>query len=327
MGVDWSNLADADEMRAALRRHYGIGGAADVEAGGASAAAADEDDEELAEQRELIEMMGYDDAMQALGEEGIEIQEDTLEWMHSALLAHFTGQPIPGPGARPSGGVDGSVEEDRPKAAPRLDGAVVYSGYLSKVAQGKFQSKRKPKRLHFELMQNSLAYYDTPGGTRLRDVDLTTAVEIRLKGPTPGKELAPKSWRAKDGCAMQLVTPFRTLELHAEEPEQASEWIRMVTKQLEAISVSLAEEADLDLDDDELVEHAFETFEKYATPGADGDEVMTKQNVDDMLREETGFAAQQEYIDTVFNKFNKSKSGYIDVDEFLGIYKFMFMVQ
>lgn len=322
MGVDWSNLADADDMRAALRRHYGIGGASDVEAGGASAAAGDEDDEELAEQRELIEMMGYDDAVEALGEEGIEIQEDTLEWMQSALLAHFTGRPIPGP----SGVAHGS-EEDRPRAAPRLEGAAVYSGYLSKVAEGKFQSKRKPKRLYFELMESSLAYYDSPGSSRLRDIDLTTAVEIRPKGPTSGKELAPKSWRAKDGCAIQLVTPFRTWELHADEPAQASEWIRMVTKQLEVISASLAEEADLDLDDDELVQHAFETFEKYATPGADGDEVMTKQNVDDMLREETGFAAQQEYIDTVFNKFNKSKSGYIDVDEFLGIYKFMFMVQ
>jgi hypothetical protein len=192
---------------------------------------------------------------------------------------------------------------------------------LSKVAQGKFQSKRKPKRLYFELKAISLVYYDTEGGRRLREIDLSTAADIRAKVSASEKD------RAKDACAMQLVTPLRTWELHADDPGQAAEWIRILSNQLEVISGRLAEEADLDLDDDDVIEHAFGTFEQYAVPGDNGEDVLTKASVDDLLREEIGFAANQEYLDAVFNKFDKSSTNTIDVDEFLGIYKFMFLVQ
>ena len=195
------------------------------------------------------------------------------------------------------------------------------SCFLSKVAEGKIQSKRKPKRLYFELMSSSLVYYENPGGRRLREIDLSTAADIRPKVSALEKD------RAKDASAMQLVTPLRTWELHADDPEKAAEWIRMLRKQMEVISGSLAEEAGLDLHDDDVIEHAFSTFEQYAVPGADGEEVLTKASLEDLLREEVGFAANQEYIDAVFDKFDKNNSRDIDVDEFLGIYKFMFLVQ
>jgi hypothetical protein len=324
VGVDWADFSSEDEMRVALRVHYGVGDEADEAApAAADAGDEDEDDEELQEQRELIEMMDYEDAAEALAEEGVEVLEDTLEWMQSALLAHFTGRPIPGPGASLSGG--GDVEDfddtDRSQASTHVAEDAVYSGYLSKVAEGKIQSKRKPKRLYFELMSSSLVYYENPGGRRLREIDLSTAADIRPKVSALEKD------RAKDASAMQLVTPLRTWELHADDPEKAAEWIRMLRKQMEVISGSLAEEAGLDLHDDDVIEHAFGTFEQYAVPGADGEEVLTKASLEDLLREEVGFAANQEYIDAVFDKFDKNNSRDIDVDEFLGIYKFMFLVQ
>lgn len=321
VGVDWSDFSSEDEMRVALRAHYGIGDEADAAA--PVAGDVDVDDEELQEQRELIEMMSYEDASEALAEEGIEVLEDTLEWMQSALLAHFTGQPVPGPSASLRGDGDGdeSDDADRSQTSTHVKEDAVYSGFLSKVAESKIHSKRKPKRVFFELMSSSLVYYDRPGGKRLREIDLSTAADIRAKVSASEKD------RAKDANAMQLVTPLRTWELHAEDPEQAAEWIRIVKKQLEVISGSLAEEAGLDLDDDEVIEHAFGTFEQYAVPGADGEEILNKASVDDLLREEVGFAANQEYLDAVFDKFDKTKSGEIDVDEFLGIYKFMFLVQ
>ena len=93
------------------------------------------------------------------------------------------------------------------------------------------------------------------------------------------------------------------------------------------ITESAAVEANLDMDDDDVIENAFATFEKYSTPGADGEEILTKESIDDMLREEIGFAVNQEYVDTVFSKYDRDGTNIIDVDEFLEIYKFMWLVQ
>jgi hypothetical protein len=166
-----------------------------------------------------------------------------------------------------------------------------------------------------------LAYYDSPGGARLRGIDLRTAVDIRAKPSVSGKD------REKDARAVQLVTPLRTWELLADDSLQAAEWIRVVKKQLDLITESAAVEANLDMDDDDVIENAFATFEKYSTPGADGEEILTKESIDDMLREEIGFAVNQEYVDTVLSKYDRDGTNIIDVDEFLDIYKFMWLAQ
>jgi hypothetical protein len=351
VGLDWGALGSEEAMRAGLRSHYGIaddvvatGGDDDDHGDGGEEPSGGADDQE---HRELIEMMDIDDTSVALAEEGIEIAENTLEWMQCALLAHFTGRPIPGPGARwGSGGGHAAAEAAAPatqwggsdggdddyattdvaaefdvESLLQPEGTVVYSGYMSKVAAGKFQSKRKPKRLHFELEPSSLAYYDSPGGARLRGIDLRTAVDIRAKPSVSGKD------REKDARAVQLVTPLRTWELLADDSLQAAEWIRVVKKQLDLITESAAVEANLDMDDDDVIENAFATFEKYSTPGADGEEILTKESIDDMLREEIGFAVNQEYVDTVLSKYDRDGTNIIDVDEFLDIYKFMWLAQ
>lgn len=360
VGIDWTNLSGEAEMRAALRDHYGLGSSDDkqkaVSTGGNEGEEGeereekeeqrekegeekeDENNDELEEQRELIGMMDYDDALQALQEEKVEILEETLDWMQCALLAHLTGRQIPAPGAKwgqkaedarldfDDEGLNTAVA-NRPQAStdPQAPSqpqaaAVVHSGYLSKVMEGAFKSRLKPQRLYFELMPSSLVYYDKPGGKRLRQIDLSTAADIRAQTSLSTKD-PDQATRA-----MHLVTPLRTWELHADDPAQAGEWIDILRKQQKVINDSLVEEAGLDLDDDDVIESAFAMFETYAT-GDEGEEVVTKQGLDVMLREEIGFAMNQEYVNAVFNKFDTNDVGFIDVDEFLGIYRFMYMIQ
>lgn len=335
VGLEW-NMLDEAGMRQLLRAHYMYGGVDADKPGPEAAVAPSADDAELAEYRELIEMMEYDDTVVALGEEGVAIQEDTLEWMKCALFSQMAGLPIPGPGASwddggGGGGDDYTYEDadeadevDASKGRPALlqpAGTVVFSGYLSVVGAGAFHSKKKPKRRYFEMTPTHLEYYESEGGKCLRSIDMRTAVAISAKVSMAKKD------GDTDACAVKLFTPLRTWELLADDQRQAAKWIQAGKKQLDVIEAAMAEDADLDMDDDDVISSAFATFEKYATPGPTGDELLTRENVDDMLREEIGFDMNQEYVDTVYDKYENGSQTGLDVDEFLGVYKFMWLVQ
>ena len=84
------------------------------------------------EQDELIDMMDFNDAMATCNDEGVYIQEQSLQWMTAALRAHFRGQPIPPPGGAPPAQNYAASPNTQHYAAPPPPPAQNYPGPLQK---------------------------------------------------------------------------------------------------------------------------------------------------------------------------------------------------